>query len=102
MRVDAPSSFPENLQPQKVTGSRSPAQRDRPVAVDSNQDQAQLAVDGSRVQQLKDTLSGVPEVRQERVEALRQAVGNGSYQVSDQQLSDAIGSALLSGHLRLA
>ena len=47
------------------------------------------------MQQLKANLAQVPEVRQERVDALRQAMSNGSYQVSDQQLSDAIGSDLL-------
>ena len=47
------------------------------------------------MQQLKANLAQVPEVRQERVAALSQAVSSGAYQVSDQQLSDAIGSDLL-------
>jgi flagellar biosynthesis anti-sigma factor FlgM len=69
------------------------------VAVDSDQDQAQLSVDGQAIQQLKATLSGVPEIRQERVNALRQAVSGGNYQISDQQLSDAIASDLLAGQI---
>ena len=101
MRVDAPLSFPENLQPQKVASSGSPTQQNRPAPVDSGQDQAQLSVDNETIQQLQTNLSQVPEVRQERVNALRQAVSNGSYQVSDQQLSDAMGSDLLAGQLRL-
>jgi len=95
MRVDAPLSFPENLQPQKVASSGSPTQQNRPAPVDSGQDQAQLSVSNQMIQQLKATLSQVPEVRQDRVDALRQAVSNGSYQVSDQQLGDAIASDML-------
>ena len=101
MRVDAPFSFPENLQPQKVASSGSPTQQNRPASVDSGRDQAQLSVNNDTVQKLKANLSQVPEVRQERVDALRQAVSDGSYQVSDQQLSDAMGSDLLAGQLRL-
>ena len=95
MRVDGPLSIPENLQPDKVARSGSPTQQSSPAPVGSDQDQAQLSVDNNTIQQLKANLSQVPEIRQERVDALRQAVSNGSYQVSDQQLSDAIGSDLL-------
>lgn len=95
MRVDAPLSFPENLQPQKVASSGSPTQQNRPAPVASGQDQAQLSVDNQTIQRLKADLSQVPEIRQERVDALRQAVSNGSYHVSDQQLGDAIASDLL-------
>ena len=95
MRVDAPISFPENLRPQKVASSGSPAQQSRSAPVNSNQDQAQLSVDNGTIQRLKANLSQVPEIRQDRVDALRQAVSSGTYQISDQQLSDAIGSDLL-------
>jgi flagellar biosynthesis anti-sigma factor FlgM len=101
MRVDAPLSFPENLQPQKVGNSGSPTQQNHPAPVDSGQDQAQLSLDNQTIQQLRSTLSQVPEVRQGRVDALRQAVSNGTYRVSDQQLSDAIGSDLLAAQFRL-
>ncbi len=102
MRVDGPLSLPENLQPQKVANTGSPTQQNRPTSVDSGQDQAELSVDGGKVQQLQSSLSQLPEVRQERVNALSQAVSNGSYQISDQQLSEAIGSDQLAGQLRLA
>lgn len=95
MRVDGPISVPENLQPDKVGRSGSTSQQNRTGAVDAGQDQAQLSADSQTIQQLKTTLSQVPEVRQGRVEALRQAMSAGSYQVSDQQLSDAIASDML-------
>jgi len=95
MRVDGPLPSPESLQPQNVSRPGSPTQQNRPAPVDSDQDQAQLSVDNSTMQSLKASLSRMPEVRQERVDALRQAISSGSYQVSDQQLSDAISSDLL-------
>ena len=101
MRIDAALPLPENTQTQKITRSGSSAQQSSPAPVGSDQDQAQLSVDSGTVQQLKASLSQVPEVRQERVAALRQAMSSGSYQVSDQQLSDAMGSDLLAGQLRL-
>ncbi|HMD83916.1 MAG TPA: flagellar biosynthesis anti-sigma factor FlgM [Terriglobia bacterium] len=95
MRVNGPLPFSENMQPDKVGRSGSSTQQSHPSRVNSDQDQAQLSVDNGTIQQLKSSLSQVPEIRQDRVDALRQAVSNGSYQVSDQQLSDAIGSDLL-------
>ena len=96
MRVDAPLSFPEDLQPQqKVARTGSSSQPNRSAPADSGQDQAQLSADSVTIQQLKSQLARVPEVRPERVEALRQAVSSGSYQVSDQQLGNAIASDML-------
>jgi negative regulator of flagellin synthesis FlgM len=100
MRVDAPLSLPDDLQPQKVERSGSSTNQNRLASVKSNQDKAQLSVDSERIEQLKADLSRVPEVRQERVDALRQAIGNGNYQVTDQQLAAAIHSELQTGEPR--
>ena len=94
MRIDGALPLPENLQTQKVANSGS-APQGSPASIGSSQDQAQLSLDNNTIQQLKANLSQVPEVRQDRVDALSRAVSNGTYQVSDQQLSDAIGSDLL-------
>ena len=102
MRIDAALPLPENIQTQNVTRSGSSAAQSSTALAASTQDQAQLSVESGTVQQMKTTLSHLPEIRQERVNALRQAVNSGSYQVSNQQLADAIGSDLLSsGQLRL-
>ena len=101
MRIDAAVPLPENVQAQKVTRSGSSSQQSNPAPVSSGLDQAQLSIDSGTVQRLKANLAQLPDVRQERVNALRQAVGSGSYHISDQQLSDAIGSDLLTGQLRL-
>ena len=95
MRIDGPLSVPDNLQPDKLTRPGSSTQQNHPVPADSSQDQAQLSVSNQTLEQLKAALSQVPEVRQDRVDALRQAVSSGTYNVSDQQLSDAIASDML-------
>jgi flagellar biosynthesis anti-sigma factor FlgM len=102
MRVDGALPLPENLQTENVASRASSAQPGfSSASIASSEDQAQLTVGGGILQQLRATLSQVPEIRQGRVDALRQAVGAGTYQISDQQLSDAIGSEMLAGQLRL-
>ncbi len=102
MRVDGPLPLPESTQTTGVTRSGSTGQSSSTVSVNSGPDQAQLSVDGQTIQALQASLAQLPEVRQEQVEALRQAVGSGNYQVSDQQLGDAVGSELLGAQLQLS
>ena len=97
MRINGSLSLPENLQPNKVNTPASPNPNGQATAVKTTQDQAQLSVDSSRIEPLRAGLSSVPEVRQERVNALRQAIGQGSYQVTDQQLAGAIYSEMSVG-----
>jgi flagellar biosynthesis anti-sigma factor FlgM len=94
MRIDGALPLPENMQTPKAANAGSSTAQGSTASVGSSQDQAQLSANSGTVQQLQTALSQVPEVRQDRVDALRQAMSNGSYQVSDQQLGDAIGSAL--------
>lgn len=101
MRVDGPLPLPESTQTTGVTRSGSTGQSSSTVSVNSGADQAELSVDGQTLQALQASLAQLPEVRQERVEALRQAVGNGSYQVSDQQLGEAVGSELINPQVQL-
>lgn len=101
MRIDSAVPPLENQPTSQVGSSSTSGSPSRPGSVNSEQDQAQLSVDSGTMQSLKASLSQLPEVRQDRVDALRQAVSSGTYQVSDQQLSDAMGSALMGGPTRL-
>lgn len=94
MRIDSAVPVPENVQTQNVASRGSSAQPNPSTSIDSN-DQTQLSASNATVQQLKSTVSQLPEIRPDRVEALRQAVASGSYQVSDQQLANAMASDLL-------
>lgn len=53
-------------------------------------DQVNLSADQQKADQLKTELNGLPEVRQDRVEQVRQAIQSGSYQVTDEQIAEAI------------
>ncbi len=101
MRVDGPLPLPENAQTTGVARAGSMGQSSSTLSVNSGPDEAQLSVDGQTIQGLQASLAQLPEARQEQVQALRQAVGSGNYQVSDQQLGDAMGSELLGAQLQL-
>lgn len=60
------------------------------VNADSVQDSTRLSVDTQQTQKLQDAANRSPEVRQERVAQVRQAVAGGNYQVSNQQIAGAI------------
>jgi flagellar biosynthesis anti-sigma factor FlgM len=98
MRVNGPIPYTENIQPGKVSNTGSSNPQGQAAPVNATQDQAEFSVDSSRIEQLKASLSSVPEVRQERVSALRQAISQGNYQVSDQQLAGAMSFESLIGN----
>lgn len=95
MKIDASLAFPENVQPQRVgTTGPSPSQN-QGERVGLSTDEVQFSVDGEKVQQLKTELAGLPDSRQERVAALNQAIEQGRYNVSDQQIAQAMSTDLL-------
>jgi flagellar biosynthesis anti-sigma factor FlgM len=95
MKIDASLSFPQQVGPQKVgTTGTSPSQNSG-TAVNLSPDQAQFSVDSGKVNQLKAGLAGIPDVRQDRVAALQQSIASGNYNVSSQQIAQAMSSDLL-------
>jgi flagellar biosynthesis anti-sigma factor FlgM len=94
MRIDAALPLPENQPTTKVASSGSSVPQNNSAPVGSGQDQAQLSADRNTLQNLKAKVAQVPEIRQDRVNTLRAAISSGSYQVSDQQLANAMGSDL--------
>jgi len=60
-------------------------------------DQAQLSGAHAQVEALAAQASQLPEVRQERVQALRQAVQGGQYHASPEQVAGAMFAHLLAG-----
>ena len=92
MKIDNSLAYPENVGPQKVgTTGPSPSQN-QSDKVSLATDEANFSIDGDKVQQLTSNLTAVPDVRQERVAALTQAINQGSYNVSNQQIAEAMGS----------
>ena len=99
MRIDlnyGPQAAPESdrsaTSPAAAAGSRNaaPGESQRP-----DQDQAQLSGAYVEVQTLAAQASQLPEVREERVQALRQAVESGQYQAHPSQVAGALVAHLI-------
>ena len=90
MRIDAnygPSAVPESPRSNAANSAASGATAPSPAP---SEDQAQLSGAHTQVQALVTLASQLPEVRQERVQALRQAVKNGQYQASPGEVAGAL------------
>jgi flagellar biosynthesis anti-sigma factor FlgM len=95
MKIDAPLGFREQVGPQGVTTAGSLPSQNQGERRGVSPDEVQFSVDGEKVQQLKANLDGLPDLRQDRVVALRQAIEEGSYHVSSHQIAQAMSSELL-------
>ncbi len=95
MKIDASLGFPEQGGPQKVGTTGSSPSQNQGERIGFSPDEVKFSVDGEKVQQLKADLAGLPDLRQQRIVALRQAITDGSYKVSDQQIAQAMSSDLL-------
>ena len=95
MKVDAPLAFPEGVGLQRVGATGTAPSQNQGESVGLSPDEVQLSVDGEKIQQLKADLTGLPDLRQDRVTALKQVIDQGSYNVSGQQIAQAMSSDLL-------
>ena len=90
MKIDPKLGLPEGQLPDRV-GPSSSAANSRPAAPATQQgDEANLSSDAVRLSELSTSLSSVPEIRQERVTAVSQALQNGTYSVSNEQIADSM------------
>jgi flagellar biosynthesis anti-sigma factor FlgM len=95
MRIDlnygpqaTPESSPGGAQKAAVPGSA-------PSPALGGEDQAQFSAAHVQVQELATLASQLPEVQQEKVQALRLAVGSGQYQVRPHDVATALLAHLL-------
>lgn len=58
------------------------------------EDSAELSRDQAGVQALSTAVTGLPEIRQERVSTLAQKIQEGSYAVTPEQTAEAVMSAM--------
>ena len=88
-------SFPQGQRPERtaqteaVEQGRVENQQQSPDSV-RGQDQAHISPEARQLAELSAELAQVPEVRQDRVESLRRALDNGSYDVSNEQIAEAL------------
>jgi len=91
MKIDGSNPFPET---QTATFKRASVSGGNEVNETPDTDGASLS-SGSNVSALAAQVQQMPDVRQERVDALKQAVESGQYQVSDKQIAEALHAQLL-------
>lgn len=107
MRVDlnaGPQSLPENDRAASASGSSSASASSGAGGVANgvssgvtNEDQAELSGAHVQVQALAAQAAQLPEVRQERVQSLRQAIQSGGYHSTPEQIAGAVFEHMLSG-----
>ena len=90
MKVDPKLDTQQGQLTGRVTGAGSPQPSRTGASKSQSADQASLSNDAVRLSNLSAALSNVPEIRQDRVNAIAQALRNGSYSVSDQQIAEAM------------
>lgn len=73
--------------PQRTPSETAPTASTDPAV---GEDAATLSVDGARVNSLVAKALDAPDIRQDKVEALRQAIQNGEYKVDPAQIAEAM------------
>ena len=90
MKVSDSISFPEYQDVStKVGNANAPKAQGQSDAL-VTEDAADISTDPKKVQDLKAHLAGLPDVRQEKVEQLRNAIQSGTYEVSPGKIADAM------------
>jgi flagellar biosynthesis anti-sigma factor FlgM len=107
MRVDFTNLGVE--QPERKQTGRVGQSGTAPAATSANEgatstaqsvDRARFSFDQAKVHALEAKALAAPEVRQEKVEPLQQAVSNGSYAVDSGRVAEAIAAEHTSGRVR--
>lgn len=99
MRIDlhhTPQTLAETTRSSAQTGGSGGASA-RPALGAGPEDQAELSGAHTQVQALVAEVSQLPEVREERVHALRQAVESGQYSSSPEKVAGAMFAHMIAG-----
>jgi negative regulator of flagellin synthesis FlgM len=91
MRIDLnPSMLPELGRSNGPTDQTKTEAGGSGPALGDSSDVARLSTGSQALQQLKTQLTVVPEIRQQQVDTLKQAIQNGSYEISSQRIATAM------------
>jgi flagellar biosynthesis anti-sigma factor FlgM len=95
MRIDLNAIIPEAPDPgQSAKSSGQVASANSGAASPAGADTTKLSQDAGRVQDLAAQVNQFPEIRQDKVAALQQAIKDGSYSVTAAQSAEALISAI--------
>lgn len=96
MRIDpnpGPQIAEANSNPSESSASASQTAANQMAG----EDHTELSTSGAQVQELVAQASRLPEIRQERVQSLRQAIQSGQYQSSPEQVAGAMFEHMMTG-----
>lgn len=91
MKIDLNSPATEMLSTDWSAQKAGKTNESAPTA--STEDRVTLASSGSTVQSLTTQAMNTPQVRQDKVDTLRQAISSGSYQLDSAKIASAISAA---------
>jgi len=97
MRVDLKTYGTESPDTGKTDRARAAPAPNEQGSETVAHDQTRFSFDQTRLRALASEALAQPEVRQQRVDLLRQSLGKGEYAVSDHQIASAIIADLTSG-----
>ena len=95
MRINPNSPATIGPAAERVTDAGRTASSGRKDETARAGDSAQVSFDQEKLQQLKVELSRVPEIRQERVDALRRTLLEGNYRIDEHRVAEAVWADLL-------
>lgn len=91
MNISFPDATSSGAKVESQRSSRTPSSSSSQQTVDTGTVQdAVVSLSDTGVQALRAQLTNVPDVRQERVQSLRNAFEKGTYNPSSQQIAEAI------------
>jgi flagellar biosynthesis anti-sigma factor FlgM len=90
MRIDLnPSAMTESARGSDAAGGAKPTELAK-VTATAAEDVAHLSSGSESLQKLKMQLGALPDIRQERVEALKQSISGGTYKISPASIATAM------------
>lgn len=97
VKIDSNLNIPEQQQPQRSEQVGAAAQEHAKAQAQRGVEPGRPAQSGAEISQqarkaaeLRGQLDGVPEVRQERVQALQKSLSEGRFDVTNRQIADAL------------
>lgn len=95
MRIDSSQPTQNTGDAEQVKRTQQDKTQSSATAKAAATDSARISPESLALQKHMQTIKAQPEVRQDKVDAIKQAMANGTYSVSNQQLGDKIFNELL-------
>ena len=96
MKIDSKVQFPNDSQPERVSGKRAndvapkSGSQTAGLAPAAGEDTVSLSGTHGEVQRLTSAVAQVPDVRAERISALQSKVQSGNYKPDSEKIADAV------------